>query len=157
MNCRSLKNLELFIDLYKKDKKIILTSNANHFFSKRYKKFYNNVLFDYYLLDKKYKYGQKFVDENLSNEELNEINRLYYFNRWGTEIEKVDAVLKSISKKHNIKFLNKQEFQCNIKEKLCYGVTDDGYKIHHDTNHYTYEGAKFFGKKIYEKNWFRFQ
>ncbi|MDA9731959.1 acyltransferase [Candidatus Pelagibacter sp.] len=151
-NCRSLKNLDLFIDLYKKNKKIILTSNANHYFSVRYKHFYYNTLFDYYLL--KYKWGQKFIDKDLSNEEITGINRAHYFNKWDTQLDEVNAYLKNISKKHNIKFLNKQDFECNIKDKICYGITDDGYKTHHDASHYTYEGAKFFGKKIYEQKWF---
>ena len=132
-----------------------MTSNANHYFTKRYKKFYNITLFDYYLL--KNRYGQKFIDKNLSNKELNDINMYYYANRYKDEIDEVNAILKSISKKHDIRFLNKQEFQCNIKNQICYGVTDEGFKTNHDPSHFTYEGAKFFGKKIYEKNWFRIQ
>ena len=51
--------------------------------------------------------------------------------------------------------LNKEDFQCNISEQICYGVTENGMKIHYDYGHFTIEGAKFFGKKIFELNWFQ--
>ena len=51
--------------------------------------------------------------------------------------------------------LNKEDFQCNISKQICYGVTENGMKIHYDYGHFTMEGAKFFGKKIFELNWFQ--
>jgi peptidoglycan/LPS O-acetylase OafA/YrhL len=151
---RALKNLGLFINLYKKNKKIILTSNANHYSSKRYKNFYNITLFDYYLLNSKP--GQKFIDANLSDLDIEKINHFYFKNRNVKEIQEINDNLKKISKKNNIKFLDKEDFQCKIKIQICYGITNSGFKTNHDPSHFTAEGAKFFGKRIHEIGWLKF-
>ena len=79
------------------------------------------------------------------------INKLYYENR---KIDNINSNLKDIAKKHRIKILNKEDFQCELEEKICYGITDDSSKIHYDYGHFTLKGAKFFGTKIHEKQWF---
>ncbi len=43
---------------------------------------------------------------------------------------------------------------CDLEKKECDYVTPEGYKIFYDNDHYTREGAKYFGKKIHEMNWF---
>ena len=42
-----------------------------------------------------------------------------------------------------------------MEKKICFGATPEGFKTNHDPSHFTLEGAKFFGKKIYKKNWFK--
>ncbi|MDA9232634.1 SGNH hydrolase domain-containing protein, partial [Candidatus Pelagibacter sp.] len=80
----------------------------------------------------------------------------YYFNlRIRDKIKEINDKLNQISKKYNIQILSKQDFQCQIKKKICYGSTDEGIKIYWDTTHFTLEGAKFFGKKIYDLNWLK--
>jgi len=80
----------------------------------------------------------------------------YYFDNLNKKkTDKINRRLDAISKKHNIKFLYKQEFQCQLEKQTCYGTTDDGKKVYYDNSHFTLDGAKFFGKKIYELNWLR--
>ena len=148
----SFDNLENFINYFKNKKKIILTSNSNIYYSKyRFKKLYNLTLFDYYLLKNREK--KKFIDKDLSSNDIYQINNYYFNLRIVRKIKSINKRLEKISKKYNIKILYKQNFQCLKAKKICYGVSDEGMKIYWDTTHYTLKGANFFGKKIYELNW----
>ena len=42
---------------------------------------------------------------------------------------------------------------CEILKNECDYVDEYGNKLLYDYGHYTKNGAKFFGKKIYETNW----
>ena len=151
---KSFESLNNFIDLFKIRKKIILTSNSNIYYSgKKFKQFYNLTLFDYFLLKNKDK--SVFIDKDLTSSDINQINKYYFDNLNKKKTDKINRRLDAISKKHNIKFLYKQEFQCQLEKQTCYGTTDYGKKVYYDNSHFTLEGAKFFGKKIYELNWLR--
>ena len=148
----SFDKLDKFIERFKQKKKIILTSNSNVYKDNlTYDKYYDLTLFDHYLFSNKNK--KKFLDDNLSSKDIYNINN-YYFNNRVEEIQMINVKLKSIANKHSIKFLSKQDFQCEIEKQVCFGVTDGGKKIHYDYGHYTLEGAKFFGEKIYSIGWF---
>jgi len=150
----SFNKLEYFISLLKNKKKIVLTSNSNVYtHSKKYKKFYRLTLFDYILL--KDRNNIELIDENLSSNDIYKINKFYYKNKKELKVEKINKKLRYIAEKNKIKILMKQDFQCKLIEKVCYGVTDSGMKIFYDSTHYTLEGAKFFGKKIYELGWLK--
>ena len=45
----------------------------------------------------------------------------------------------------------------NNTKKTCKLLLDDNYKIYFDYGHLTKEGAKYFGNKILEENWFNFK
>ena len=55
--------------------------------------------------------------------------------------------------KEKIKFLNREDFMCDVFKKECDYVDNEGNKLLYDYGHYT----KFenFGNKIYEINWLR--
>ena len=146
--------LENFIKMFKSEKKIILTSNNTLYRDKLlYKKYSNLTLFDHFLIkDKKI---IKHIDKNIGDTEILLINKYHFKNRKVSEINEINKKLKKISNEHDIKILFKEDFQCNIKEKICYGSTDNGFKIYYDYGHFTLEGAKFFGKKIYDLNWLK--
>ena len=140
--------------MFKSEKKIILTSNNTLYRDKLlYKKYSNLTLFDHFLIkDKKI---IKHIDKNIGDTEILLINKYHFKNRRANEINEINKKLKKISNEHDIKILFKEDFQCNIKEKICYGSTDNGFKIYYDYGHFTLEGAKFFGKKIYDLNWLK--
>ena len=54
-----------------------------------------------------------------------------------------------------LKFYLKKKYLCNLVKKTCGILTPKGEKIFWDYGHYTLDGAKYFGKKIYEMNWFK--
>ena len=73
------EKLELFIQKIKDKKKIVLTSNTNIYTDKlKFNKYYELSLFDYYLL--KNKNTNKFIDENLTKEEIARINNYFFDN-----------------------------------------------------------------------------
>ena len=140
--------------MFKNKKKIILTSNSNIYYSgKRFKQFYNLTLFDYFLL--KNKDESVFIDKDLTSDDIYQINKYYFNNLNKKKTDSINRKLDAISEEHNIRILYKQDFQCQIEKQTCYGITDDGVKVHYDYAHFTLDGAKFFGKKIYELNWLR--
>ena len=63
--------------------------------------------------------------------------------------------LKEISKKNNIRFLNKNDYVCNDVQLRCFTLTDGDEKINLDSSHTTLAGAKYFGKKISNSNWLK--
>ena len=58
--------------------------------------------------------------------------------------------------KNNIKILFKEKYLCDSKIKVCDVLTNENKKISWDYAHYTLDGAKYLGKKIYDLNWFNF-
>ena len=66
-----------------------------------------------------------------------------------------NQILKKISKKNNIEFLDKNDYVCNNIELRCYSLTDGNEKINLDSSHTTLAGAKYFGKKIADSNWLK--
>ena len=69
-------------------------------------------------------------------------------------ILKLNDWLETISKRNNIKYLRKENFVCEKKRKRCEVIkASNGNKIYWDNSHYTIEGAKHFGKIIYERKW----
>ena len=129
-----------------KKKEIIIMSKSNEYknFFKR-KPYFNLTLADVYILDNEVK--------KITQKEINEINSLYFNNREDTK--KINTKIQNYANNMNISFLNKDDFLCDIKNKLCHGLTNDGKKIFYDGDHYTIEGAKFFGKKINTIDWFK--
>jgi peptidoglycan/LPS O-acetylase OafA/YrhL len=149
----SIDKLDIFLDMFKNRKQIILTSNSNIYTSPE-KRFGSNLtLFDNFLLDNNK--NKKFIDKNLTFNDMYKINSYYYNNRKIKKIKSINNQLKAIAKKHNIQILFKEDIQCDINKKICFGVTDKGMKSHYDSAHFTLEGAKFFGKRIYEINWLK--
>jgi len=155
----STDKLNIFLEMFKNKKKIILTSNSNIYLTpKKFltpKKLYsiNLTLFDNFLLENKTE--KKFIDRNLSTDDKNEINNYYYENLDLDKLNKINTRLKKLAEKHNIQILYKDDFQCNLDKKICFGVTSDGMKSHYDYGHYTLEGAKFFGKRIFDIEWLK--
>ena len=130
------------------DKKIIIMSKSNEYknFFKR-KPYFNLTLADTYILDNNIK--------KINQKEINEINRLYFDNRVQNSFENINLKIQNYANKNNISYLEKQKFLCNKMKKICYSITKNGKKIFYDADHFTLEGAKFFGELIHKLNWFQ--
>ena len=79
-----------------------------------------------------------------------------YFNKINKNTYIWNRELKEIMIELNIKYLDRFDYSCNLKKKECDFVTENEEKIYFDYGHYTLEGAKYFGKRIYEMNWLKF-
>ena len=148
-----IDKLDIFIDMFKNKKKLILSSSSNIYIIPKKRFGLELTLFDDFLFKKNN--NKDFIDKNLNLNERNEINNYYYENRDINKINEINNQLKKIAKKHNIQILYKQDFQCDPDKKICFGVTEEGIKSHYDYGHFTLEGAIFFGKRIYEINWLK--
>jgi peptidoglycan/LPS O-acetylase OafA/YrhL len=129
----------LILKLKNDGKKIILTSNTNE-----YVNYIDNTILDQLILDKKINKLNYFDQKNL-----------YFKNRIINSESQVNIEVKNLAEKYNLKFLNKEDYLCNLINTECDYLTDNGNKIFSDYGHYTLEGAKFFGKRIYETNWLK--
>ena len=58
--------------------------------------------------------------------------------------------------RNNIGYLNKIDFLCDTKNQSCDAFDENGNITIMDSYHYTLQGAKFFGKKLYDKNMINF-
>ena len=61
----------------------------------------------------------------------------------------------AFANKTNIKIFDPFDFMCDLNNKRCDFLTDNGEKIYYDYGHFTIEGAKYFGKKMYNEGWFK--
>ena len=66
----------------------------------------------------------------------------------------INLKLKKISIENDLGYIETEKYTCIDIKKICHGITDDGYKIYSDYAHYTLEGAKFFGKKLFNNKIF---
>ncbi len=147
-----LKYLDKFISFLKTNKKkVIILSKTNEYKSgfrdKKYR-LYPLTLTDKYLLENN-------LDNVMQEKDFLEINKIHYENRIVDKYEIINRKIYEIAIKNDVKFLSKQEFLCDEVNKTCDGITKDGYKIFYDYGHYTMEGAKYFGGKIYNMGWFK--
>ena len=81
------------------------------------------------------------------------LKKMYFNNRLIHSESNINQELKIFALKEKLKFLNREDFMCDILKKECDYVDDEGNKLMYDYGHYTKFGAKFFGNKIYESNW----
>ena len=116
---------------------IVITSSSNEYKvpSRLYTLLDHKVLFD----------KKKFDYFGLKN--------MYFKNRLIHTKSNINQKLKKFALKKKLKYLNREDFMCDVLKNKCYYVDKVGNKLLYDYGHYTKYGAKFFGKKIYESNW----
>ena len=135
--------LNVFIEKLKSsNKKIVLLNNSLEVNIKIRRGFH---ILDFFV----------FLNRRLPNEkELDEIEKDMF--KQLKNKSKLNKKLVEIAKKHNIKILFKEDYLCNLNEKKCSVMTDENKKISWDYAHYTLDGAKYLGKRIYENKWFNY-
>jgi peptidoglycan/LPS O-acetylase OafA/YrhL len=134
-----LNNLQNITNFLKKNnKKIIIMSNTNEYHPRSGK---------FTLID------HNILDGNFDN--YFELKSDYYSNRLINSQSEINIFLSDFSLKNDLIYLNKEDYLCDEKNKECDYVTPSGYKIFYDYGHYTIEGAKYLGKKIYKTGWFK--
>ena len=129
-NIKKIKNL---------NNKIFITSSTNEY------KVFNKLftLLDYEILFKK-------IDIDYFG-----FKKLYFENRVISSNSIINQKLKNFTIENNLTYLNKEDYMCDLTSKECDYLTKEGYKIFYDYGHYTENGARYFGKKIYETNWLK--
>lgn len=142
-----LEKVKKIIPLIKKftNKEIILTTN-NPIFSLYGSRFTD---LDFFLIQKKRK---------PNDNELAVLEKKYYnFLQNNNSYKYFNIQIKELSKKHNLKLLDKSLYQCDDKDKKCLVLTQENQKINWDSDHHTLNGAKYLGEIINKKNWFQIE
>ena len=122
------------------NKNIIVIGNGPSFSTKKYKGltstyFDENIIFNL----------------NINNSEMEKnYFQSYIANKSSLEL---NNKINLITKRFNVPFLNHVELICEVSKKKCKFLTNEGKKIFYDYGHYTIDGAKFLGKKIFDLNW----
>ena len=81
------------------------------------------------------------------------LKNTYFRNRVIHSESNINKELKKFALTEKLKYLNREDFMCEVLKNECEYVDKDGNKLLYDYGHYTKFGAKFFGNKIYESNW----
>ena len=134
-------NFKLLKDKFKEinslNKNIVITSRTNE---------YRVPSKLYTLLDHKIIFEKKEFD-------YYGLKNLYFENREIKSESDINQKLKKFAYENKLKYLNKEDYMCEISREQCDYLDLDGHKIFHDYGHYTEYGAKYFGEKIYRMNW----
>ena len=136
-----LNKLEIIIDnLKKKKKRIVLFSQKPGFYFKNYL-----TLIDEFFLEFK-----KLPDQ----EEKKSLEKKYFLTM-SDKFNETNLRLKLIANKKNIILFKKEKLFCDNSNKRCEFLTKNNRKIFYDSYHYTTEGAKYLGKKIFQLDWLK--
>ena len=85
---------------------------------------------------------------------INSINEFFFKNKKGY-IDNINKKLFKISKELNVGFLDKFDYVCKEKNKICFGVDLKGNKNFIDYSHLSLNGREFFGNIIENTNWLK--
>lgn len=137
---------DLITFLKQQEKQVILMSRTNE-----YEVVEKPLLTQYDILLRRLLAEGKGMTEN----DLAALRQQLYRKRTRDTYEPINEKLAEIARRTHIPYLEKHDFLCDDARKECDVVTDDGIKIFYDYGHYTLEGARYFGRKIHDLNWFR--
>ena len=136
---------DLILLIQKNNKKIVLFGNNAEFKKNRGNQI---ALTDILLLESN---KSNFKNQNDFKKYMNS----YHFNSLKQSVIEKNKKIQLIAKKHNILFIDKVALVCNSKHKTCDSLTNDFKKTYVDSNHWTIEGAEFFGNKLSENDFFK--
>jgi peptidoglycan/LPS O-acetylase OafA/YrhL len=128
--------------IQKNNKKIVLFGNNAEFKKNRGNQI---ALTDILLLDSN---KSNFKNQN----DFKKYMDSYHFKSLKQSVIEKNKKIQLIAKNHNILFIDKVALVCNSKLKTCDSLTNDFKKTYIDSNHWTIEGAKFFGNKLSEND-----
>ncbi|MEP3274902.1 MAG: acyltransferase family protein [Stappiaceae bacterium] len=122
-------------------KKLVITSNMQGFEAGK------NTVFDNYFLHE--------VDRSvpLDIDTFASTIRREYFEKRDLDPSKINVELRERAASVGAPFLDKEELVCDIADNICHGITPNAEKSFYDKNHFTLEGAKFFGKRMALLGW----
>ena len=128
----------------KNNKRLILTNSPAQFTT-----FGQYTIIDYFL--------QK--NKRLPNKsEIIKIKNNYYKSyKKNSYVAKNNKLLESFSIKKKVDLLDRNLYRCTESNKACEFFTEDQNKIYYDFGHYTIQGAKYLGKKVFKMDWFKIE
>lgn len=83
------------------------------------------------------------------NRVVNSANRLLFKNL-NTKVDEKNKKVRAAAKAHDVKYIDNYQLACDFSDEICFAFTDLGYKTLYDYDHWTLEGAKFFGNRLFK-------
>ena len=138
-----VKDIELIVNLAKNNNKdIILTTNEPSFYFKDYL----TIIDNFYIKNKRL--PDKFETNLLEREYFESLEK-------NINLKNINSKIDKLSQQMNIILLNKSKLLCSNEFKKCEFLTLEKDKIIFDSDHYSMNGAKYLGKKMFEQNWLK--
>ena len=147
------KNLPCFLNVVdtikKQNKKIILATKHNYYATKIAS---NNGIETRYLR-KGPKGGYTIVDQSIiaGSSPKKEVLGAIAYKKLLHDVLPISKKYNDISKNLNIGYLNLTNIYCDHFNQRCNVLTPNDKKIHYDADHWTIEGARYFGQLIADK------
>ena len=136
---KDLLNVETAIEnLISFNKTIIIFSNKPGFYFENYQTYVDQ----FFIKEKKLPEGPDLM--NMKKKYYNNINE---------KSKKNNFELKKVADNYNLKFFETSELICNHNENICEFITPEKQKILFDDFHYSVDGARYIGKKIFKLGW----
>lgn len=136
VDINSLEKIIYFTRKFKKQ--IVLTTNSPSFYYENYLSF----LDQFYIENKR-----------LPNKEETIVLEKKYFRSMNKKDKILNKRIEDISIDLNVKLLKKIDLFCDQKAERCVFLTKNNDKILFDASHYSLNGARYIGKKIFYLNW----
>lgn len=142
--------IDRYIAMIPNLKKLIINKKTEIIIGLNRQEFVYNIANSLTLLDKKlFKYIKQYG--NVKVDKIFEKTKNDYFEIKDNKIIMLNKKIINMATKHNLKFFDLSNSQCNFFKKKCTIVTNKNQKIYWDYGHITLEGAKFFGKIFFPK------
>jgi len=136
---KDLSNIDTSIEnLISFNKTVIIFSNKPGFYFENHQTYVDQ----FFIKEKKLPRGSDLI--NIKKR---------YFNNIDEKSKKNNLELKKIANNYNLNFFKTSELICNHNEGVCEFVTPEKQKILFDDFHYSVDGARYIGKKIFKLGW----
>jgi peptidoglycan/LPS O-acetylase OafA/YrhL len=110
----------------------------------------NKIIVDnkFYLAEENMTLSKILIDKGSYEKFSREINLQYFLQK--DRKHTLNEQIKNIANLNGVPYFDKFEMLCSEAEEVCFGLTPNGYKSFYDYGHYTLEGAKFFGERMFD-------
>lgn len=146
--------LDRYIQRLKADgKDVVLTSLGNLYRRPKIDLAGSNHFLELHLRESRLTAADAYFLEGGTPQTLPTYERRYFDLRLEDMITPVNAALTEIAARHDIRFLAKQDYQCDAKARRCQLITPEGRKIYYDGHHLTVAGAHYLGGIAAKMGW----
>ena len=81
-----------------------------------------------------------------------ELSNSMFFERQTTKQIELNKKIKAIASERGVEYFDNYESICEKEAGKCYAFTKEGYKTMYNDNHFTLEGARFLGERMYQRD-----